>query len=323
MNGAARFMRMRSLLCCEILLLAVGVAAFEQATAGQTGNESSRTPDSTMTESVTSSAMSTVDARATGSVTSGSGGGVSSAAGEEGSLVSRSQATATRKFSAKKLGAGHGGSSMQAGKMKAMAGSQLSPTEGGEKLNPAEKSMMATHAGASNRSTLCSEVAGSQTGMQQTRTKGSAAQSARPAACGEDSAVYTLDFPDSTKGTALLSPPDPGTVSPIEGAPTDLNFAFPDFDSIQFLNPTLHAAGVGAGGKRGQQREQELRRSQRKGTIDKVDPADALLRNLLHGDNLGGGQGSLGAKGNNGKSALHPFSLDPFANLDSSSNLDH
>lgn len=52
---------------------------------------------------------------------------------------------------------------------------------------------------------------------------------------------YTTDFPDSTRGTALLSPPDTGTLSPLEWSP-DHDFAFPDFSGSTFLNPTLHVS---------------------------------------------------------------------------------
>ncbi|MFZ0661487.1 MAG: hypothetical protein WAM66_02245 [Acidobacteriaceae bacterium] len=53
---------------------------------------------------------------------------------------------------------------------------------------------------------------------------------------------YTTDFPDSTEGTALISPPDLGTVSPLEWSPS-LSFALPDFSTMQFLSPTLHTGG--------------------------------------------------------------------------------
>lgn len=54
-------------------------------------------------------------------------------------------------------------------------------------------------------------------------------------------------FPDSTKGTAQLSPPDPGTKSPLDWTTNGLSFEFPDFSESQFLNPSLHAQ---IGGKR-------------------------------------------------------------------------
>ncbi len=54
-------------------------------------------------------------------------------------------------------------------------------------------------------------------------------------------ATYTEDFPDSTKGTALLSPPDRGTQSPLDWS-TGVNYGFPDFSQQQFLNPSLHVS---------------------------------------------------------------------------------
>lgn len=53
---------------------------------------------------------------------------------------------------------------------------------------------------------------------------------------------YSTDFPDSTKGTALLSPPDPGTDSPLDWSP-ELGFSFPDFAQREFLMPSLHVGG--------------------------------------------------------------------------------
>lgn len=43
-------------------------------------------------------------------------------------------------------------------------------------------------------------------------------------------------FPDSTKGTAEISPPDSGTHSPLEWDPS-IDFAFKDFEKRNFLNP--------------------------------------------------------------------------------------
>ena len=55
----------------------------------------------------------------------------------------------------------------------------------------------------------------------------------------EDAYSYSLDFPDSTNGTALLSPPDPGTQSSLDWS-TDLDYSFPDFAQREFLMPSLH-----------------------------------------------------------------------------------
>jgi hypothetical protein len=54
----------------------------------------------------------------------------------------------------------------------------------------------------------------------------------------QSGAAYSKDFPDSTKGTALLSPPD-STGSPLEWT-TGLNYGFPDFTEQPFLKPSLH-----------------------------------------------------------------------------------
>lgn len=60
---------------------------------------------------------------------------------------------------------------------------------------------------------------------------------------------YTSDFPDSTEGTALVSPPDPGTQSPLEWSP-ELDFSFPDFSQETFLNPSLHVGRLSKKKKR-------------------------------------------------------------------------
>lgn len=52
--------------------------------------------------------------------------------------------------------------------------------------------------------------------------------------------LYSKDFPDSTRGTALVNPAEAGTSSPLAWQPS-LNFAFSDFTKRQFLNPSLHA----------------------------------------------------------------------------------
>jgi hypothetical protein len=57
----------------------------------------------------------------------------------------------------------------------------------------------------------------------------------------EGAPVYSEGFADSTKGTALISPPDLGTASPLDWTP-GLNFEFPDFTQTSFLNPTLHTS---------------------------------------------------------------------------------
>lgn len=59
-------------------------------------------------------------------------------------------------------------------------------------------------------------------------------------------------FPDSTRGTAQLSPPDPGTSSPLDWTSNGLSFEFPDFSEGQFLTPSLQAQIGGKRHRRGQ-----------------------------------------------------------------------
>jgi hypothetical protein len=58
---------------------------------------------------------------------------------------------------------------------------------------------------------------------------------------GEGAVSSSGGFPDSTRGTAQLSPPDPGTKSPLDWTTDGLNFELPDFSARQFLNPSLQA----------------------------------------------------------------------------------
>ena len=50
---------------------------------------------------------------------------------------------------------------------------------------------------------------------------------------------YTTDFPDSTRNTALLSPPDPDNTSVFIFEPK-VTIEFPDLADHEFLRPTLH-----------------------------------------------------------------------------------
>jgi hypothetical protein len=67
----------------------------------------------------------------------------------------------------------------------------------------------------------------------------------------QSSASYSTDFPDSTEGTAMISPPDPGTTSPLDWTIT-LNFSFEDFSQREFLNPSLQVGGSRARRRRNQ-----------------------------------------------------------------------
>lgn len=86
---------------------------------------------------------------------------------------------------------------------------------------------------------------------RQTSSAGAALQ---PGAIGKNSAglprsgtvtprsAYTANFPDSTRGTAMVSPPELDAASPLGWTP-ELSFGFPDFTSRQFLSPTIHVHG--------------------------------------------------------------------------------
>lgn len=64
--------------------------------------------------------------------------------------------------------------------------------------------------------------------------------------------TYTADFPDSTKRTALVSPPDLGAFSPLEWSP-HMSVGLPDLSTRQFLSLSLHPdskSGMKGRGKR-------------------------------------------------------------------------
>jgi hypothetical protein len=59
---------------------------------------------------------------------------------------------------------------------------------------------------------------------------------------------YTDDFPDSTKNTAVISPPDPAN-APVFAFSPGVGVEFPDLSQYQFLMPSLHIGGESATGK--------------------------------------------------------------------------
>ncbi len=88
---------------------------------------------------------------------------------------------------------------------------------------------------------LNTELAG--TGLADTRADVEASRMGlhRTGSGDHDVATYSLDFPDSTKGNALLSPYDPGEESPFTWN-TSVGHEFKDLTRQGFLNPTLHVA---------------------------------------------------------------------------------
>ena len=75
-------------------------------------------------------------------------------------------------------------------------------------------------------------------GKQVSRARNGSANNLAAAITRQPEASYSTDFPDSTKGTALLSPPD-STGSPLNWSPA-LDYAHFDFAEQQFLEPSLH-----------------------------------------------------------------------------------
>jgi hypothetical protein len=81
-----------------------------------------------------------------------------------------------------------------------------------------------------------------------------------------ESAGYSSGFADSTKGTALISPPDLGTSSPLDWSP-DLDFGFEDFESHTLLNPSLQSPSILA------RKRKRLKLLQKRETGTSLEPA--------------------------------------------------
>lgn len=74
-----------------------------------------------------------------------------------------------------------------------------------------------------------------------TTSRGSATPKRPHGPGGEGAYSGSGSFPDSTKGTAGISPLDTGTSSSLEWTPA-FGFGFPDFQATQFLNPALNGS---------------------------------------------------------------------------------
>jgi hypothetical protein len=105
-----------------------------------------------------------------------------------------------------------------------------------------------------NRSAITVEVpANRPTRVVSNSSKRSSGPQKRAAESAPENAAYSEGFPDSTRDTAQISPPDPGTESPLDWTP-GLSIGFPDFSETQFLNPTLRAVAT-SGAKERRKRE--------------------------------------------------------------------
>ncbi|HTY85254.1 MAG TPA: hypothetical protein VMB19_13615 [Silvibacterium sp.] len=60
--------------------------------------------------------------------------------------------------------------------------------------------------------------------------------------------TYTSDFPDSTKNTAVISPPDLGA-TPLFSFEPKVGEDFPDLTQREFLKPSLDVRGTSATGQ--------------------------------------------------------------------------
>ncbi len=126
-------------------------------------------------------------------------------------------------------------------------------------------SMLATPAGQG----LLSKAAGTKTaGMKKAGMKkagesspeGDDSEAEGQAADGANATKYSDDFPDSTKGTAVVSPPDLAD-SPLFAFKPSVGGEFPDLAQREFLIPTLH---VGSQAGQTQQKEDLYQRIERR-----------------------------------------------------------
>ncbi len=102
--------------------------------------------------------------------------------------------------------------------------------------------------------------------------------------------VYTGGFPDSTRGTALVSPPDKGTMSPLDWQP-GVDFSHHDFAKREFLKPSLqanHRHGIKGRGNRAntlgrQRRPYSSLEYKQKGDLpnSNLPPGDASVPSIL------------------------------------------
>ena len=138
-------------------------------------------------------------------------------------------------------------------------------------------------------SALASGKAGTAQGSTNAPAQGLLAQSGNEEESGapgkgtaaSGAGAYSPDFPDSTKNTGLISPPDASTTSLFAfGAP--VSHEFPDLSEHEFLRPTLHVGG-GSGGER--KKEDLYRRIERR--LQEYREADTLNNGLETGKRLG------------------------------------
>lgn len=117
-------------------------------------------------------------------------------------------------------------------------------------------------------------------------------------------ARYSRGFQDSTRGTGLVSPPDPGTAGPFAGFSPDISLGLPDFTSRQFLSPSLHLGGRAPNARRARQAAINTARTPAGG------PQGSALSDSLGGD--------LGASTLSNDSGLSETNSDLSTGIDTS-----
>ena len=115
--------------------------------------------------------------------------------------------------------------------------------------------------------------------------------------------VYSMDFPDSTKNTALLSPPDPAGTPLFSFDPT-MNTEFPDLAEREFLVPTLHVGALSSGSPKKLDLYQRIQER-----LERYQAESETKRKGMQ-------QGSSGAR----RASENPFSKNPFSNESSVKN---
>lgn len=190
---------------CSLIFFCAGLGV------AQTSSTSESAPQS---QSLNSSVSAAVNASANAGVSESQVSGAGSRLGSSASHSALSTASVSELSALQS-----GGSASRSASMNALA----ALAEAGLRHGHGNRSVSSLNLRSANRQSAAARDTG---------------KPARHATRFEEPAAYSAGFADSTKGTALISPPDPGTASPFDWNP-ELHFGFLAFDETQFLNPTL------------------------------------------------------------------------------------
>lgn len=254
---------------CGAFLCCVGMASGQSggAIGGQVAAAVGGTAGAAVDASVSGSAMRGQGAGRSGSGRLSAGDGAAESESTQRGLASARAARNRATF----------GSSMRGTAARQMthggAAERVSESDLRSREAKALRAYKTQHAGgAALESTAAKRVAKGSRGFSAEQQTGS-----RRSGVSGMGGSYSTGFPDSTKGTALVSPPELGTTSPLEWTPS-LSFALPDFSARQFLSPTLHPG-----------RRSGMRGAERAGGFGRPGnlPGKSLLPTPLHDDGLG------------------------------------